>query len=81
MTYQETLNHIWENQKKKLMEVTWYEMLMLVGRLGQVYGGLILIDWGAKMYDAGKSIPFLTDDPKAASLFIIVLLAVNFMSH
>jgi hypothetical protein len=72
---------MWENQKKKLIEVTWYDMLMLVGRLGQVYGGLILIDWGAKMYDAGQSLPLITSDPKMLSLFIIVLLAVTFMTH
>ena len=81
MGYQKTLSQIIENQKKKLLSLTFYEVLMLTGRLGQVYGGLLLIDYGAKMYDAGKSLPFIADDPRTASLLIIVLLAVNFMSH
>jgi hypothetical protein len=81
MGYTETLNQIVENQKKKLMSLTFYEVIMLIGRVGQVYGGLILIDYGAKMYDAGQSLPFVADDPRSASLFIMVLLAITFMSH
>lgn len=81
MTYKDTLQHIIDNQKKRLYELNFYDLFMLVGRLGQVYGGLYLIDWGAKMYDAGKSFPIITEDPRLTTLFIVVLLAVVFMTH
>ena len=81
MTYKEALQQIKENQIKRLQTLTFYELFLLVGKLGQVYGGLIMIDWGAKMYDAGQSIPFVTADPKVTSLFVIVMLAILFMTH
>ena len=81
MAYKDTIDHIKENQKKRLLELTWYDALMLIGRLGQVYIGWEMIDWAAKMYDAGQSFPIITEDPRVTTLFIIVLLAVVFMTH
>jgi hypothetical protein len=75
------LQHILDNQKKRLYELNFYDTLMLVGRLGQVYVGWEMIDWGVKMYDAGQSLPIADIDPRFMSLFIIVLLAVVFMTH
>jgi hypothetical protein len=68
-----------ENQKKKIRDVTFMEVFWLVGKLGQVYGGLIFIKWGIDLYDSGQSLPFIAEYPEATSLFIIIMLAIIFM--
>lgn len=55
------------------------EVFLLIGRLGQVYGGIVLINFAVDMYDSGQSLPMITEAPQVTSLFILVLLAIIFM--
>lgn len=59
--------------------MTFVEAIFIICRIFQVYSGFFVIKWGIDMYDAGQSLPFITQYPEATSLFIIIMLAIIFM--
>jgi hypothetical protein len=63
-----------ENQKKRLRELTFYDVLRLIPDYGKVYVGWICLTYGVHMYDAGEYLPIVTQSPQVTSLFIMVLL-------
>jgi hypothetical protein len=71
-----TICEIIENQKKRLRELTFYDIIRVAPGYIKVYVGYTFIAYGIHMYDAGEYFPLITMDPKTASLLITVLIGV-----